>query len=112
MHGRMTIRRKAEDSGMECSIYMFHRYLDTVGMKKSKAYLINGVVIFLSWLVARILLFVYMFYHVYLHLHQVNEMRVSGKFLVFGAPLALTVMNLLWFEKIIKGLKKTIAKRQ
>ncbi|KAL3754876.1 hypothetical protein ACJRO7_002039 [Eucalyptus globulus] len=87
-------------------------YLDTVGMKKSKAYLINGVVVFLSWLVARILLFVYIFYHVYLHLDQVNQLQVFGKLLVFVVPLALTVMNLLWFGKIIKGLKKTIAKRQ
>ncbi|BAT88806.1 hypothetical protein VIGAN_05242000 [Vigna angularis var. angularis] len=47
-------------------------YLDVAGMKKSKAYLINGVVIFISWLVARILLFIYMFYHVYLHFDQVR----------------------------------------
>ncbi|CAJ1965138.1 unnamed protein product [Sphenostylis stenocarpa] len=45
-------------------------YLDVAGMKKSKAYLINGIVIFISWLVARILLFFYMFYHVYLHFDQ------------------------------------------
>ncbi|PNX88094.1 transmembrane protein 56-B-like, partial [Trifolium pratense] len=45
-------------------------YLDVAGMKRSKAYLINGVVIFLAWMVARILLFVYMFYHVYLHFDQ------------------------------------------
>ncbi|PON89689.1 TRAM/LAG1/CLN8 domain containing protein [Trema orientale] len=45
-------------------------YLDTVGMKRSRAYVINGVVIFLSWLVARILLFIYLFYHVYLHYDQ------------------------------------------
>ena len=29
------------------------RYLDTAGMKKSKAYLINGVVIFFAWLVSQ-----------------------------------------------------------
>ncbi|KAI8008483.1 hypothetical protein LOK49_LG07G01787 [Camellia lanceoleosa] len=32
-------------------------YLDTAGLKRSSAYLINGVVIFFAWLVARILLF-------------------------------------------------------
>lgn len=46
-------------------------YLDTAGLKKSIAYLINGVVIFFGWLVARILVFFYMFYHVYLHYYQV-----------------------------------------
>ncbi|KAK1557677.1 hypothetical protein Q3G72_029416 [Acer saccharum] len=45
-------------------------YLDTAGMKRSYAYLINGVTIFFAWLIARILLFVYMFYHVYLHYDQ------------------------------------------
>ncbi|KAE8661362.1 hypothetical protein F3Y22_tig00113726pilonHSYRG00387 [Hibiscus syriacus] len=47
-------------------------YLDTVGMKRTRAYLINGVVIFVAWLVARILLFMYLFYHVYMHYDEVN----------------------------------------
>ncbi|KAG2318423.1 hypothetical protein Bca52824_011636 [Brassica carinata] len=46
-------------------------YLDISGLKRSKAYLINGVAIFLAWLTARILLFIYMFYHVYIHYDQV-----------------------------------------
>ncbi|KAI7987958.1 NAC domain-containing protein 14 [Camellia lanceoleosa] len=47
------------------------RYLDTAGLNRSSAYLINGVVIFFAWLVAKILLFAYMFCHVYLHYDQV-----------------------------------------
>ncbi|XP_010518987.1 PREDICTED: transmembrane protein 56-B-like [Tarenaya hassleriana] len=86
-------------------------YLDTAGMKKSSAYLINGVVIFLGWLVARILLFIYMFYHVYLHYNQVIRMHIFGYLLVFVVPAALGVMNLIWFSKIAKGVKKTLAKR-
>ncbi|XP_010536452.1 PREDICTED: transmembrane protein 56 [Tarenaya hassleriana] len=87
-------------------------YLDTAGMKRSKAYLINGVAIFLAWLVARILLFIYMFYHVYLHYDQVVQMHTFGYLLVFVVPMALAVMNLMWFQKILKGLQKTLAKRQ
>lgn len=87
-------------------------YLDTVGMKRSRAYVINGVVIFLSWLVARILLFIYLFYHVYLHYDQVRQIHSFGLFLVIVVPLVLAVMNLMWFAKIFKGLKKTLAKRQ
>ncbi|KAF8390927.1 hypothetical protein HHK36_023227 [Tetracentron sinense] len=87
-------------------------YLDTAGMKRSTAYLINGVVIFLAWLFARVFLFMYLFYHIYLHYDQVNQMHASGLFLVFMVPSVLTVMNLMWFGKIIKGLKKTLAKRQ
>lgn len=86
-------------------------YLDTAGMKKSMAYVVNGVFIFLAWLVARILLFIYMFYHVYLHYNQVMRMHIFGYALVFGVPAALGIMNLIWFGKIVRGVKKTLAKR-
>jgi hypothetical protein len=39
-------------------------------------------------------------------------MQTYGYFLVFVVPSALAIMNLMWFGKIIKGLKKTIAKKQ
>ncbi|TYJ13404.1 hypothetical protein E1A91_A10G050100v1 [Gossypium mustelinum] len=87
-------------------------YLDTAGMKRSTAYLINGIVIFLTWLVARVLLFGYMFCHVYLHYTQVVKMHIFGYILVFGVPAVLATMNLMWFGKIIKGVLKTLAKRQ
>uniref|UniRef100_A0A7N0TLD6 TLC domain-containing protein n=1 Tax=Kalanchoe fedtschenkoi TaxID=63787 RepID=A0A7N0TLD6_KALFE len=87
-------------------------YLDISGMKRSGAYLLNGIVIFFTWLVARILLFVYMFYHVYLHMEQVNRMHIFGFLLVFVVPAVLGVMNLMWFGKILRGLRKTLAKRQ
>ncbi|PON67736.1 TRAM/LAG1/CLN8 domain containing protein [Parasponia andersonii] len=86
-------------------------YLDTGGMKRSIAYLINGVVIFFLWLAARILLFGYVFYHVYLHYHQVIQMHIFGYLLVMLVPSVLAIMNLMWFGKILKGLKKQIAKR-
>ncbi|KAL5731904.1 hypothetical protein ACHQM5_004588 [Ranunculus cassubicifolius] len=87
-------------------------FLDTAGLKRSNAYLINGVGIFLSWLVARILLFGYIFYHVYLHYVQIVQMHAFGILLVFVVPVVLGIMNLVWFGKIVKGLKKQIAKRQ
>ncbi|KAL5577672.1 hypothetical protein UlMin_019371 [Ulmus minor] len=87
-------------------------YLDTAGMKRSSAYLINGVVIFFAWLVARILLFGYMFYHVYLHYDLVVQMHIFGYLLVIAVPSALALMNLMWFGKIVKGLKKQLDKRQ
>ncbi|CAN7092218.1 unnamed protein product [Brassica rapa subsp. narinosa] len=46
-------------------------YLDTSGQKCSKAYTLNGIALFLGWLVARILLFIYYFVHMYFHFHQV-----------------------------------------
>ncbi|XP_068656489.1 uncharacterized protein [Aristolochia californica] len=87
-------------------------YLDTAGMKRSKAYVMNGIVIFFTWLIARVLLFVYLFYHVSVHYNQVEQLHPFGYFLVFGVPSVLTIMNLMWFMKIVKGLKKQLAKRQ
>lgn len=86
-------------------------YLDVAGMKKTKAYIINGVIIFLAWMVARILLFMYIFCHMYLHYDQVREMHTCTLFLVLIVPSGLAIMNLMWFGKIIMGLKKTLAKR-
>ncbi|KAK4752357.1 hypothetical protein SAY87_021155 [Trapa incisa] len=85
-------------------------YLDTVGLKKSIAYLFNGMVIFIIWLVARVLLFAYFFYHVYKYYNQIIQMHLFGMLLVTLVPSALALMNLIWFWKIIKGLTKAIAK--
>ncbi|XP_039049115.1 TLC domain-containing protein 4-like [Hibiscus syriacus] len=86
-------------------------YLDTAGMKNSIAYLINGIVIFIGWLIERVLLFGYMFYHVYLHYDQVMKMHTFGYILVFGVRSALGILNMMRFGKIIRGLLKTLAKR-
>ncbi|KAF4362471.1 hypothetical protein F8388_019754 [Cannabis sativa] len=80
-------------------------YLDTGGMKRSIVYLINGVV-------ARIVLFGYVFDHIYLHYSQVVQMHIFGYLLVMVVPSVLAIMNLMWFGKILKGLKKQLAKRQ
>ncbi|KAI4387286.1 hypothetical protein MLD38_005129 [Melastoma candidum] len=87
-------------------------YLDTAGKKRSKAYVINGVLMFFAWLGARILLFVYLFYHLFMHLDQIEQITTYGKCLLFMVPCVLSVMNTMWFMKIIKGLVKTLAKRQ
>jgi len=39
-------------------------------------------------------------------------MQTFGQVLVIVVPLVLSIMNLVWFSKIIKGLRKTLAKRQ
>ncbi|XP_047060350.1 TLC domain-containing protein 4-like [Lolium rigidum] len=86
-------------------------FLDTAGLKKSKAYLVNGVWMVVAWLVARILLFIYLFYHIYFHYDQVMQMKTFSCLLVFGVPTVLLIMNTVWFAKILRGLKKTMAKR-
>ncbi|XP_064939256.1 uncharacterized protein LOC135593284 isoform X1 [Musa acuminata AAA Group] len=85
-------------------------FLDTAGMKRSQAYLVNGAMVFLAWLVARILLFIYLFYHIFLHYDQVRQMRSFGYLLIFVVPSALAIMNIIWFGKILKGLRKALTK--
>ncbi|GJN17533.1 hypothetical protein PR202_gb04610 [Eleusine coracana subsp. coracana] len=99
--------------GMEYLCHLLSsRFLDTAGMKRSKAYLVNGVTMFVAWLVARIILFVYLFYHIYFHYDQVKQMHTFSCVLVSAVPTILLVMNTMWFAKILRGLKKTLAKRQ
>ncbi|WOK95923.1 transmembrane protein 56 isoform X1 [Canna indica] len=85
-------------------------FLDTAGMKSSKAYLVNGVMVFFAWMVARILLFIYLFFHVYLHFDQVMQMHIFGYLLIIVVPSALAFMNMMWFGKILRGLRKTLNK--
>lgn len=87
-------------------------YLGTLDMKDSKAYVINGVGMFISWVVARILLFVYIFYNVYWCYDQVMQMHTLGVILAIVAPLVFFVLNVTWFGKIVKGLKKTLARKR
>ncbi|KQK09939.1 transmembrane protein 56 [Brachypodium distachyon] len=87
-------------------------FLDTAGLKRSKAYLVNGVSMFVAWLVARIILFIYLFYHIYFHYDQVMLMQTFSCLLIFAVPTILLVMNTIWFAKILRGLQKTLAKKQ
>ncbi|CAI9774653.1 unnamed protein product [Fraxinus pennsylvanica] len=85
-------------------------YLDVASQKSSKLYIFNGVALFLGWLVARILLFVYYFYHMFIHFDQVKEVYPLGFYSLLAVPPVLTLMNLFWFWKIARGLVKTLKK--
>jgi uncharacterized membrane protein len=80
-------------------------------MKNSKAYLVNGAAMVVTWLVARIIMFMYLFYHMFVHYDQIKQMDTFGYFLILVAPAIIFVMNLIWFSKILRGLKKTMTKR-
>ncbi|MBA0574960.1 hypothetical protein Golob_024852 [Gossypium lobatum] len=96
-------------------------YLDTVGMKRSKAYLVNGVVIFVAWFVARVLLFMYLFYHIYLHYDQLtancNFLVKAGKadaqlWAIVNIRCAVSPISyeLILVRKDYKGIKEDISK--
>jgi len=86
-------------------------FLDVAGKKNSKAYIVNGVAMFITWLMVRIVLFIYLFYHILTNYDQVKQMDTFACVLISVAPTILFTMNVIWFSKIVKGLKKTLAKR-
>ncbi|CAN1312649.1 TLC domain-containing protein 4 [Linum perenne] len=85
-------------------------YLDVAGQKNSQLYIYNGVMLFLGWLVARILLFIYFFVHMYNHFDQVRTIFPVGFYTVVTVPPMLSMMNVLWFWKIAKGMVKTLVR--
>ncbi|KAB2616729.1 transmembrane protein 56-like [Pyrus ussuriensis x Pyrus communis] len=85
-------------------------YLDVAGRKNSNLYVFNGAALFLGWLVARILLFIYFFVHMFIHFDQVKTMFPLVFYSLLPVPPMLATMNLIWFWKITKGLIKTVSK--
>ncbi|XAR58814.1 hypothetical protein NMG60_11014363 [Bertholletia excelsa] len=85
-------------------------YLDVAGQKGSRLYICNGVALFFGWLVARIVLFIFFFYHMFTHFDQVKEVFPLGFYSLLVVPPILAVMNLFWFWKIAKGMIKTLVK--
>ncbi|KAL6952640.1 hypothetical protein U1Q18_043967, partial [Sarracenia purpurea var. burkii] len=85
-------------------------YLDIAGQKNSKLYVFNGVALFFGWLVARVFLFIFFFYHMFSHFDQVKKVFSLGFYSLLTVPPVLALMNFFWFWKIAKGLVKTLSK--
>ncbi|KAL4587873.1 hypothetical protein LXL04_000748 [Taraxacum kok-saghyz] len=83
-------------------------YLDVAEKKNSTLYLFNGIAVFVGWLVARVILFIFFFYHMFTHLDQVNEVYWTIFYSLLTVPPVLATMNLFWFWKIARGLIKTL----
>ncbi|KAG0463696.1 hypothetical protein HPP92_019765 [Vanilla planifolia] len=87
-------------------------YLDVYGKKSSKLYIYNGVALFLGWLVARVILFIFFFAHIYVHFDQVRTIFPLGFYSLLTAPPLLAFMNVYWFWKITKGMVKTLSQKR
>lgn len=87
-------------------------YLDLAGLKRSKAYIINGITLFCGWLIARIILFIFYFAHVHSHYNEVLKVKPATFYCLFIVPSLLTFTNIYWFWRIARGCKKTLSRRQ
>ncbi|KAH6836861.1 TRAM protein [Perilla frutescens var. hirtella] len=79
-------------------------HLDVAELKNSKLYIYNGVALFFGWLVARIILFVFLFCHMFLHFDQVRKVYPLGFYSLIAIPPVLSMMNSFWFWKIARGM--------
>lgn len=80
----------------------------TQGWRSARIYTVNGVCLFVSWLFARIVLFVWFFNHMWTHRADVADLRTDVKCLVLTVPPLLFVLNVFWFGKIVRGLLKLL----
>ena len=64
------------------------------GLKTSSLYLLNGVAVFVIWLVGRLLWQLYIFHHLVRHRAEVPLLTVAAQVLVVAVPPALFSLNL------------------
>ncbi|KAI7845956.1 hypothetical protein COHA_000502 [Chlorella ohadii] len=80
--------------------------LDKGGWKEHPVYTANGVALLLSWMVARVLLFLKFFHHVAAHHHEFSLITPLSRWLIYTVPITLFCLNVFWFYKILLGALK------
>jgi len=86
--------------------------LDKAGNKESSLYVVNGVVMAVTWFIARILVFVPCFICAgWAWRDTRGALSVGARSLLFVVPAFLLVLNLHWFSRILAGLRKHLTKR-
>ncbi|XP_024527921.1 transmembrane protein 56 [Selaginella moellendorffii] len=80
-------------------------YLAAADMKKTRAYTINGIALFVSWLVS-------LSSSCYKQEKKVIEIDTIGYYFMFFSTSVFAVMNLYWFEKIARGLIKVLKSKE
>ncbi|KAL0235520.1 hypothetical protein GEMRC1_002102 [Eukaryota sp. GEM-RC1] len=92
-----------EFSNIFVSLHWF--YCKAEGWKNSKAYIVNGVMLWISFVIFRMSMLPCTFYIIYRDFPFDYLLPFNLGFLIF-ATVVLNVMNLLWFSKISQGLIK------
>lgn len=87
--------------------------LHTAGLKDSRIYLVNGLLMVKAWLIARIALFLYLFKHLADHWVEIAAEKLPTwcLLLLVGGPPILFVMNVFWLVKIVQGAIKLVKSR-
>jgi len=74
----------------------------------SQVEIINGLLMWLTFFICRIVMLPYMLYHMYLHREGVMKVNVlTSGFVIFGT-VVVTILSYFWFYKISKGIFKKL----
>ena len=72
-------------------------------------YTLNGVCLAVSWLLVRILLFLWFFVHAWNHRAETAQLRGPAILLITIVPALLFGLNVFWFTKILRGVVKLLS---
>ena len=78
------------------------------GWRNSRAYFVNGIVLFISWTIGRELLFLWFFRLMWRHRSEMALCNFPIRILVLGVPPLLFALNTFWFSKICRGVFKLL----
>jgi hypothetical protein len=87
--------------------------LDKAGLKQHKIYLVNGISMMVMWFLDRIVfLAFYYFPLIYRHRDELVMLNVVYRNLLLWIPPLLTVLNVFWFGKMVKGAIRMVHKKK
>ncbi|KAL0216540.1 hypothetical protein P9112_008724 [Eukaryota sp. TZLM1-RC] len=104
-----TFQSLCEATNLFVSLHWF--YSHAPGWKGSRAFVVNGFVLWLSFLVFRMSLLFYTAYLIYSEF-PFNDLHWFNLGFIALASFVLNGLNCLWFWKITKGLLKHILKKR
>jgi len=90
-------------------------YLKYIGQKESKAFKINGTVLLLTFFVFRILYIPFNFWHFQAHglcLDSENPAYQHLSWLMLIGYVAIYLINLFWFSKLVRGALQALQKKE
>jgi len=84
----------------------FRWLLEKMNWKHTVWYKMNGIALVLSWILVRIVMFVFFFVHLYHRRDQLWRLHWPVGVAILTVPPLLSALNLLWFSKIARGALK------
>lgn len=87
--------------------------LDKAGLRQHKIYLLNGLAMMVMWFFDRILFLAFYFFPL-LYKHRDELVLLNSIYRVFllSIPPLLTVLNVFWFGKMVKGAMRLLKQKK